>query len=291
MRNPLRRRLLVVAAPLAAVAVLAATAPVTARADAPPYTDPASVGRLTLCDTAGHAISRGNIHTKPFVWRAVGSTPGTGPYKSESGRTAALYGYQPKSDTPPDEWNGEYLTASSTYSNASLPMAGATASDPSLADLLSDYPPRWDGLVQLRMFLGAPRQATKTDSYNSATIRVSGDRWTLLDGGDAPCNSGTAQSAELVLPSVRALGTPAANATTDVPAKPGTKPGSSQVGATASPSGVGDRAVAGNHIDASASSSSMSNAAIIGWVAGALVIACVTAVGIWWRLGRRAGPG
>lgn len=177
------RRLVAVMAPFAAVAMLAMP---HAAADAPPYTDPASVGHLTLCDTTGHSITHGNIHTKPFVWRAVGSTAGNGPYRSEPGRTAALFGYQPQQGLPPDQWNGEYLTESAKYSNAALPMAGATAADPSLADYLSDYPIKWDGLVQLRMFLDAPLQPTRTDTYNSATIKISGDQWTLLDGGFEP---------------------------------------------------------------------------------------------------------
>lgn len=283
---PLRRLPLAIAVALMALAVWSTAA----WADAPPYTDPASTGRLTLCDTAGHSVTSGNIHTKPFVWRAVGSAPGTGPYRSEAGRTAALYGYQPKSDTPPDEWNGEYLTASSAYSNSALPMAGATAADPSLADLLSDYPPRWNGLVQLRMFLGAPRQATKTDTYNSATIRVSGDRWTLLDGGNAPCNSGTAQSAELVLPSVRALGTPAPNATTDAPVKPGAHRAAAN-GATTSPSGDSAQSAVAAGARSTASSRPTSTATLVGWVVAGVALACTGAAGIWWRLGRRAGPG
>ena len=282
------RRLVAVMAPFAAVAMLAMP---HAAADAPPYTDPASVGHLTLCDTTGHSITHGNIHTKPFVWRAVGSTAGNGPYRSEPGRTAALFGYQPQQGLPPDQWNGEYLTESAKYSNAALPMAGATAADPSLADYLSDYPIKWDGLVQLRMFLDAPLQPTRTDTYNSATIKISGDQWTLLDGGSSPCNSGTASSGELVLPSVRALGTPAANATTDVPTKPGAKTSGPSASGTAPESTSGVANQDGSGVQAASSKSSSSTASTLLWVGLGVVVAAGIATGVWWRFGRHAGPG
>jgi hypothetical protein len=160
-----------------------------------------------------HVVEHGDTRTKPFVWRAVGAAPGQSAYAGP-GRTAALYGYPPIKGVDPTQWVGDFLTASATYTNARRPMAGATADDPSLADLLTAYPTKWDGLVQLRMFLGAPGVPTLDNPYNAATIRVTGTRWTLVTGGHAGCDSGTAASSELVLPEVRALGTPAPNATT-----------------------------------------------------------------------------
>jgi hypothetical protein len=286
-RDHVRRASIIVGA-LASLTVVAIP---SAGADAPPYHDPASVGSITLCDTTNARITHGNIHTKPFVWRAVGSTAGLGPYKTSPGRTAALYGYQPRQNTTPDQWNGEYLTASGAYTNASLPMSGATAADPSLADYLVDYPPQWDGLVQLRMFLGAPKNPTKTDTYNSATIKISGDQWTLLDGGNSSCTSGTTNSGELVLPSVRALGTPAANATTDV----ATTPGAKTSGATSSPvaptstTGVAGRDGSGAQAGGPRTSSSTGSTLL--WIGVAVVVAIGIATGVWWRFGRRVGPG
>lgn len=189
-----------------------------AAADTVPFDDSAAAGRLTLCDVRGDVATSGSVYTKPFVWRAVGSSPGSGAYASQ-GRTATLYGYQPIKDVDPSQWVGDYLTGSARYSNAARPMAAATAADRSLHDLLLAYPPKWDGMVQLRVFLSAPGQPGLTDDYNAATIRVTGDRWTLLSGGRTGCDSGTSLSNEdILLPHVRKLGTPAPDATTTGPA-------------------------------------------------------------------------
>ena len=197
--------------------MLALVAAVPAAAAAP-FSDPATVGKLTLCDVRNHAVTQGSVDTKPFVWRAIGSAPPTGPYAGQR-RTAALYGYQPVKGVDPGQWNGEFLTAGSHYGNALHPIAAATAVDPSLHDLLVAYPPKWNGLIQLRMFLGAAGAATLTSSYNAAVIRISGSTWSLVDGGHQSCTDPRSVSAEEVLPSVRRLGTPAPNATTDVPSK------------------------------------------------------------------------
>jgi hypothetical protein len=287
------RRLLLAAASLAALAgTLVLAGP--ANGDGAPYSDPAAIGTITLCDVNGEVATHGDIHVKPFVWRAVGSTAAPGAYNGP-GRTAALYGYQPIKDVDPGQWNGDYLTFSAAYTSASKPMAAATAADRSLADLLADYPPKWDGLVELRMFLGVPGQSTMTTSYNAATLKISGNNWTLVAGGHSGCDSGQATSGEMVLPSVAALPKPAANATTDAPAgaTSGTKAGSKHPGeasGSAASSGAAASAPAGApgapgaQNAAATTSSSDDGSSATTWV---LVVVAVLLAGgglVWWRL-------
>jgi len=193
---------------LGACAVLSFVGAGTATAAASvPYTDPASTGSITLCDPQGHEITSGSTKTTPFAWRAIGSTAAKAPYNG-TGRTALLYALQPMKNVTPDLWFGEALTASAQYTNAAHPMAAATPADMSLESYLSDYPTKWDGLVQLRIFLGAPLNPGYTASYDTATLKIDGSNWKLLQGGGGSCGSGTAVSAEMVLPSVAALETP-----------------------------------------------------------------------------------
>ena len=285
----LRRWIVIAGGAAIAAAVGVALAP-SAFADSLPYTDPGAVGRITLCDVTGKAVTSGSIHTKPFVWRAVGSTVGTGPYKTDPGRTAALYGYQPIKDVDPTQWNGEYLTASAKYTNPSFPMAGASAADPSLADLLSDYPAKWDGLIELRMFLGAPLNPAQTATYNASSIRVSGDTWSLIDGGSAGCDSGTARSAELVLPSIAKLGTPRAGATTDVPGKGDdtAKVAKSHTSGQISPSGSPGNSVGSETPQSSRPQTHSSNGFMWLWISLAL-LAVGAGAAAWWRRGRPIG--
>lgn len=283
------RRVLALAVGLL-LSALAVAAP--AAADAVPYTDPSAVGSITLCNTLGQPMTHGNIHVKPFAWRAVGSAAAPSGYAGH-GRTAALYGYQPMNQVDPSQWNGEFLTAGATYSNPARPMAAASPADPSLADLLGDYPPRWNGLIQLRMFVGAPGQPTLTSRYNAATLQISGDTWTLLAGGQDGCASGTSKSSELIVRSVASLPTPAPNATTDAPAgrathgtgstaKPGQGTTSSTTSGSASSPAASTSGVAGS---AGASKSSSGGSSAVPWLVGALVVVAAVGVVVWRRLG------
>jgi hypothetical protein len=271
--------------------------PVPARADSVPFDDPAAVGTITLCDTRGHVVTHGDVRVKPFVWRAVGSRPAPAPYNAK-GRTAALFGYQPIQNVDPSQWNGEYLTASGSYTNAQRPMAPATAADPTLADYLADYPPKWNGLVQLRLFLGVPQQPILTATYDAAVIRIDGNSWTLVSGGNSGCDSGTAKSAEMVLPSVAKLGTPAPDATTDVPTKAGnkagshtstaTKPASSVVSTDSAQGGPSAGDVTGSPTAAVEKAEGAGGSSVI-WIVLACVAAAAAGAAGWWRLRSRAG--
>jgi len=165
-----------------------------------PYTDPNAVGYIGLCNQAGQQITSGSITTTPFVWRAVSSQAAQAPYNN-AGRTATLYGYQPQQGLLPGEWSGEQLTSSARYSNPANPMAAATDGDDSLEDFIQDYPPRWDGFFQLRIYLSTADEQAYDLHYPALNIQVTGDTWHAVGGGPVNCTSGTSESLEtIVLP-------------------------------------------------------------------------------------------
>lgn len=195
-------------------------------ATAVPYTDPGAAGTIGLCNQAGQQITSGNVNTKPFAWRAVSSVPAPSPYNN-TGRTAVLVAYQPQQELPAGDWSGAQLTASSHYSNPTNPMAAATDGDTSLGTFIQDYPPKWDGFIELRMYLGTDNEPSYQEKYPVLNIKITGSTWHAVGGAPVSCSSGTAESIETVLlPST----------TTTVP-KASTQPASA--GATAGASGGG----------------------------------------------------
>lgn len=185
-----------------------------ARADgAVPYTDPAADGFIGLCDTSDHAIDHGSISAQPFVRSAVASVAAPAPYDGE-GRTATLFAYQPREGSAPGEWSGQLLTASTRYRDAQHPTAVATTLDDSLATFLGAFPPLWDGLIQLRLFLGAPGQPVRTLQYAATDIRIAGDTWTVVRGGNTACDQTAGTSIEELLPTGAATASTAGPSTT-----------------------------------------------------------------------------
>ena len=178
-----------------------------------PFRDPAAQGYLGLCDAAGHQITSGSTLTVPFAWRVVSTQPAPAPYDN-SYRTAILLAYQPQNGLTPGEWSGEELTASSRYSNPAHPMAAAATGDLSLAEFVGDYPPRWDGLVQLRLYLGTANAPVYSLHYPTLDLRVSGTTWRALDGGSVNCHAGTAESLESIV--LRSTTTTTSSTTTTV---------------------------------------------------------------------------
>ncbi len=307
----MRRPMLARAVSLLSAALLISVAPApSALADSSvPYKDPNAIGGITLCDTDGTPLTGGNIADAPFVWRAVGSAPAPKAYVGD-GRTAVLYGYQPLQGVAPSQWSGEYLTASAKYTNPKFPMAAATPADRALTDYLSDLPPKWNGLVQLRMFVSAPDEPTYTQTYNAATIAINGNTWSLVQGGGGSCTSGKSTSSELsLLPSVAAMPTPTPRHLEDAKGtgstgatNPATAPGGhdATAGKSASKGGqssTNSAATSGNagssgagaqsHASSSAASSKSSSGATL-WVVVLIVVVVVAgAAGAYlWR--RRA---
>jgi hypothetical protein len=189
------------AAPVAvAMLVLVGAVPAGYAASPTPYQDPSATGYIGLCDRAGHQITHGSITTKPFAWRAVSSVAAPSPY-NDAGRTAILLAYQPRQGLPAGDWSGDELTASARYSNPTHPMTAATAGDDSLKNFIAEFHPMWDGLLQVRMYLGVPEHPTYSLTYPAIDIEVTGNTWHAVDGGPVSCSSGKSESLEtMVLP-------------------------------------------------------------------------------------------
>ncbi len=173
-----------------------------------PYTDPAVTGALGLCDGHGHQITSGSTATQPFAALAVGSVAAPSEYTG-TGRGAVLYAYQPIENVPASAWSGEELTDNSRYTNAAHPMSAATGGDPALQHVITDFPPKWDGLIQLRLYATAPDSPMDTTSYEALDITVNGTSWQAVDGTTVDCTAGSAVSVETTLLPKSALRTPA----------------------------------------------------------------------------------
>jgi len=219
-----------------------------------PYTDPNAVGYIGLCNQAGHQITSGNIDATPFAWRAVSSQAAPAPYNNAY-RTAILLAYQPQQGLASGEWSGDELTASSRYTNSANPMAAATAGDDSLADFIDEFHPKWDGLLQLRMYLGTQNEEQYELHYPVLNIKVTGDTWSAIGGGPVNCDSGSAVSLESVVlpattaPSAKGVKSPTSATVPGSSSHPGggtSGPDGAQTGAGSHPSGAPDGATTGS---------------------------------------------
>jgi hypothetical protein len=185
----------VVAAMVAVTTMWAAPA----QADGAPYDDAAAVGGMALCDRDLQPLTEGSITDRPFVWRAVSDVAAEAPYNDKN-RRAVLYAYQPREGVEPALWSGELLTAASTYSDPQAPIAQATPIDVPLEVFIKNFPPQWDGSIQLRMYFTTDLNPQSTD-YVAADLRVEGDTWRLVsEPSKAPCDAGKAVSPEVLLP-------------------------------------------------------------------------------------------
>jgi hypothetical protein len=147
-----------------------------------PYADAGSVGFITLYDRSGAAVKSGNVDDKPFVWKAVSSKRAPAPYDA-AGRKATLNAFQPRDGASPPLWSGDKMTASMAYPDPAHPTVTATAADFSLRDFITEFPPQWSGLIQLRIYFGVPGRATLNATYVTTDIKVTGQTWSVVGGG------------------------------------------------------------------------------------------------------------
>ena len=181
-----------------AAALTAATSCSSASGSIVPFRDSLAAGGLGLCDRAGKALTHGSTATAPFVFRAVSTVAAPARY-AVAGRTATLFAFQPREGVDPGYWSGGELSSASQYTNPAHPMVQLTRGDLPLSSFLSIYPARWDGIVQLRMYLGAPDQPPYTRPYAATDLRIDGTTWTVVHPVDAPCDAGQATSLETEL--------------------------------------------------------------------------------------------
>ena len=161
----------------------------TAAAYTVPFTDSSVSGLISFCDPSGHAITSGSTLDHPTFWVGVSSSAAPTTYTH-----AALFAYQPLQYVDPGNWSGYELTPSAAFSNPAHPMTQGTVADNSLYQYLQAYPSHWDGLVQIRMFFGGGNGGPVTQPYPAAVVQVKGTSWRVVQGGSAPCNSGSVQS-------------------------------------------------------------------------------------------------
>jgi hypothetical protein len=255
-----------------------------------PFTDPNAVGTIGLCNQAGQQVTSGSTTTAPFAWLAVSTAPAPAPYNNAS-RTAILLAYQPQNGLPPGEWSGAELTASSRYTNPDLPMAAATSGDDSLADFMSNYHPRWDGFLQLRMYLGTADAVQYSLHYPSLDIQVQGTTWTAVGEGPVSCKAGTAESLEsIVLPSTTTTPSTSGGAGSKASGTSGTGTGSGSgsgkgsASPTSHPSGTASGPTSSPATGAVATATASGSS--LGWMVAVLVVLLV-AVAMWLVLRRR----
>lgn len=183
---------------LAAVAVLVAVVlvwraqgqddtPITTAAV--PYDDPQAAGLLTLCSADGEPVTGGRTADTPFADLVVGET-GVPAEFDPTGAVATVFAYQPRQGVSPAEFSGSPISAASVLDDPAHPAAAVPADAWSLGDFVTAFPADWDGYVQLRLYLGTPAAGTlSTSPYDTADLRVDGDTWELVRGGEASCSS------------------------------------------------------------------------------------------------------
>ena len=181
---------LLVAAPLASASVASTTGKV-------PFTDPGIDGWITFCNRSNQPVTSGSLDTVPFAWKAISSAKPPAGYGGASGRVA-LWAYQPIQYVDPGDWSGSLLTGASAFSNPDHPVVQATNADVPLVGFTQAYPEHWEGLLEIRMMYTAKDKEQLQTPYAAAILRVSGGKWTLVEGGGGSCSQGRGLSMETV---------------------------------------------------------------------------------------------
>jgi hypothetical protein len=192
--RPLRARLLAIALAVGVVVVSVVVVLRVTGERTVPYEDAQSAGLLTLCSADGEAVTEGAVDDRPFAAFAVGET-GLPPEYDSEGTVATLFAYQPRQGIDAGEFSGVPLTAAGLVADPGEPAVAVTEDVWTVSDFTTAFPATFDGYVQLRLILGTPGGGTLTENpYDTADLRVDGDSWELVRGGNASC----AEAADLV---------------------------------------------------------------------------------------------
>jgi len=203
-RSPRLARALLGGLILAAIIVGAGSFPASADGSVP-YQDPNAAGYIGLCNKDEQPVTSGSVYDQPFVWTAVSSVAAPSGYDRGM---AVLLAFQPVQALQPMYWSGDQLTGSSSFTNPAHPMAQATYADEPLIAFIGGYPPKWDGLIQLRMYYGGANLPNHQEPYAATNIRITGSNWAVVDGGTASCDAGSATSIETTVLPKSALKSP-----------------------------------------------------------------------------------
>jgi hypothetical protein len=285
---------LVATTSLALAAMITASGTATA-AVVLPYTDANATGGITLCDAHGKAITSGPVGSS-LAATVVGGSAAVAPFNGDH-RSAILTAYQPRKGIDPGNWSGQSMTGLSQYTNPKNPMAEILPRDYTLQGFLTAYPAQWDGLVQLRIYLKAPNQGTKNDTYAATTLKVTGSAWQQVGAaaGDV-CKTGTATSIARILglPIAAPTSRPAGSGSTAPPgASSSSRPGAG--GSTSAPSAAASNAdpsaaqASGALAKAKLAGASTANGGgLLTWVLLAALLAVAAAL-VWLWSRRRNG--
>jgi hypothetical protein len=273
---------------LTALATMVGSPSASAAGSGVPFTDPNAHGTLTFCNPNGQPMTSGRLSTQPFAWKTVSSVAPPSGYGLPSSR-ATLYAYQPIQFIDPGDWSGLQITGASSFSNRAHPLVQATSGDATMRNFVASYPPHWDGLVQLRMYFTGFNKPLDLNKYPSAVLKITGNTWTLVQGGGASCTSGTGVSDETrLLPKSRFSSPPAEQ--TGASASPSSSTGAkgsaaSSPGSSGSDGSTGSAAGNSDSQSGSGSSAGLSAGAKTGIGLGvlALVGAGVVAILLWRR--------
>ena len=154
-----------------------------------PYDDPQRAGSITLCSSSGAAVTGGDIGDAPFAAIVVGST-GVPADVDPSRAVGTLFAYQPREGVAASEFSGTAITAADVLADPARPTVVVPEDAWSIGDFVAAFPADLDGYVQLRLYLGTPAAGTLSDRpYDTADLRVRGDRWELVEGGTADCEA------------------------------------------------------------------------------------------------------
>jgi hypothetical protein len=248
--------------------VLSAAAPFAAASvtSTVPFKDSNIDGWLTFCNRNDQPVTSGSLYTVPFAWKTISSAKAPAGYRSVNAR-AALYAYQPIKYVDPGDWSGSLLTAATEFTNPSHPVAQATNLDVPLIGFTQAYPAHWQGLVEVRMLFSGVNESQLQAPYPAAILRVTGSRWTLVEGGGGSCSQGQGLSME----SMRLTKSKLAKQQTALPAaKSSTAPAGAS--GTGGQSSGGSNAGTATNLAASSSPSGLSGVALAGIGVGAFAV-------------------
>ena len=194
-----------------------------------PVGNPPQVGGLTFYNAAGTEITSGSTAAPLAAYIQGTALP-------RSGDTlATLEAFTPVNGVPAGQWNGEGVSGTTAFPNASAPAALASSPLPlvtgsdldySLADYIGDFPNNdtssdgYAGLYVLRLFTSAPEKGPST-TYDSADISISGTTWTLVYT-QTPTTTPTTTTLSASPASPQPSGTPVTLTATVSPAASGT---------------------------------------------------------------------
>jgi cobalamin biosynthesis Mg chelatase CobN len=180
------------------------------------------------------------------------------------------------------------MTSSSPYTNPRYPMAAATDVDFTLQDFIAEFPPKWNGLLQLRMYYGIPGKPTWTDTYAATDITVTGSTWRVVRGASVPCTKGSAKPNEpfRITPSPSSAGAGSTATATSTPSPVATSTPTPSATESVEPSA--DASGSGSPSPGSVAAGQVEvGSAAASWLLGLLALVALLGGGTWWYLRRQ----